>query len=404
MKIAVFTSGRQDWGILEPVAAAIRAHPAMELVLVASGGHFRGQDCPDQLGGLWVDERVDSLQASDSDLAVAQTAGWTTALLAGCLQRHRPDGLLVIGDRTETLAAALAAVCLKIPLIHLHGGEETAGAIDNLCRHAITQLASLHFVAHPAFAERLVRMGEPADRVIVSGAPGLDRIRAAGTGTRAELAAALGRTSLGQPLLVFTHHPTTLGGLAPEEEIGQVLAGLERILEERPAAQAVMTQANTDAGGNAINRSLAAFAAARPGQAFLVPTLGPWYFTLLRHADAMVGNSSSGIVEAATFHLPVVDIGERQAGRLRGANVLHAPLEPAAIHAALDRALDPAFRQSLAGLANPYGDGHAVARILDALERRIPEFTPAYLRKSGVPSGDAPLPASPPAPSKGRPR
>jgi UDP-hydrolysing UDP-N-acetyl-D-glucosamine 2-epimerase len=381
MRVLVFTSGRQDWNILEPVARCIQDEPSLSLVLVAGGAHFRDGAGPSSLGGLPVDEWVDAMQASDSDLAVAQSAGWTTALLAGCLHRCNPQAMLVVGDRTETLAAATAAVCLKIPLIHLHGGEETLGAIDNSCRHAISKLASLHFVAHASFAERLLRMGEPRERVFVVGAPGLDQVFLRPPGSREDLALRLGVESLGKPLIVFTHHPTTLGSMDPAAEIAVVLSALECVLNDMPGARVVMTQANADGGGNAINRAIASFAAAHPKGVSMVRSLGDGYFTLLKHADLMVGNSSSGIVEAATFSLPVVDIGERQAGRLRGANVLHADLDREGIRRALLDGLSPAFRKGLAGLVNPYGDGRAAQRIVRVLVQNPAVLSPGILQK-----------------------
>jgi UDP-hydrolysing UDP-N-acetyl-D-glucosamine 2-epimerase len=378
MRVAVFTSGRHDANVLEPVVEAMNASPTLEPVVIAAGIHFRGGTAPDHLWGAPIVEGLDTLQASDRAVAVAQTAGWTTALMAGALERTRAEALLLVGDRTETLAAAVAAVCLRVPVIHLHGGEETEGAIDNLCRHAISKLASLHFVAHPAYASRLVRMGEQPDCVIVSGAPALDLVARSSPLDDAALARAIGREGLGSPLAVFTYHPTTLGEATPRAEIAVVLEALQDWLAECPDALVVTTRPNQDEGGNAIWEALGEFAGRHPGQVALVEALRDAYYPMLRRADLMVGNSSSGLLEAPSFALPAVNIGDRQRGRLRGANVIDAPLARGAILEALRRAADPRCRTELAALANPFGDGRAAPRIAEAIAAFA--STPAHRR------------------------
>lgn len=381
MRVAVFSSGRQDVGILAPIAEALDAHPAFEVEVILGGMHGRQLPVATRLGRLPVREAVDTLPEGDSALAVAQGAGRTTILLADALDRSRADAVLLAGDRTETLGAGLAAACLQLPILHLHGGEETEGAIDNACRHALSKLAQVHFVAHPSFAARLRAMGEDPARIFVTGAPALDRLRTFQPLPAAELAARLGMASLGSPLLALTHHPTTLGGRASGEEAEILLEGLHRFLAEHPAARVVATRPNADEGGQHMHAALRAFAGGHPALT-LVDALGEAYFSLLHHADAMLGNSSSGLVEAPSFHLPVVNVGERQAGRLRGANVLDVPLDPSAVADGLARALDPAFRARLASEPNPYGDGRAAERTLDALLPLAPMLRRGAVRKA----------------------
>lgn len=381
MRVVVFSSGRQDTGILAPIAEALEAHPAFEVEVVVGGMHLRHRPVPTLLGRLPIREVVDTLPDGDSALSIAQGAGRTAILLSKALDRIGADALLLAGDRTETLGAGLAAACLQLPILHLHGGEETEGAIDNACRHALSKLAQVHFVAHASFAARLRAMGEDPARVFVIGAPALDRLRTFQPLPAVDLANRLGLTDLGRPLLALTHHPTTLGGRSADEEAWTLLEGLHRFLGAHPGTQVVATRPNADEGGQRMHEALRAFAADHPALT-LVETLGEAYFSLLHYADAMLGNSSSGLVEAPSFHLPVVNVGERQAGRLRGANVLDVPLEPSAVAAGLTRALDPAFRARLSGEPNPYGDGRAAERALDALLPLAPLLRRGAVRKA----------------------
>jgi len=289
---------------------------------------------------------------------------------------------MVLGDRFEMLCPALAALPLRLPVAHIHGGETTHGAIDESLRHCITKLAHLHFASHPTHAARLVRMGEPPDRVIVSGAPALDALNDFEPFDRAMLADRLD-LPLDDPYAVITFHPTTLDATAPEQQVDalfQALAESDLTL--------VFSRPNADPGARAISTAIFAFAAAHE-RAVVLPELGQrGYFSLMHHAAVMVGNSSSGIIEAASFKLPVVNIGQRQAGRTRAANVIDVPCERDAIIAAIERATSEAFADSLGELTNPYGDGRAAGRIVEAI--RSIKLTPNWVMK---PFYDGPVPA-----------
>jgi UDP-hydrolysing UDP-N-acetyl-D-glucosamine 2-epimerase len=367
VRIAVFTSGRQDWGILAPVVRELVASPSLTVQVIAGGMHCRDGRRPERLDDQPIALLLPLLPLRDDDHEVARIAGETTTAIANALVQLKAEALLVVGDRTETLAAGLAATCLRLPIIHLHGGEETAGAIDNTCRHALTKLSHLHAVAHPAFRDRLVTMGERHDRVVVSGAPAIDSMLATPPVATQALAEHLGVVHLGSPLLILTHHPTTLGGLPPQEEIAAVLAGVERAIVGLDDARVVMTRANADAGGAAINGVLTQ-AAARDPRFTLAGDLGsPRYWSLLAQAQVMIGNSSSGILEAPSFALPVVNIGDRQRGRLRVHQVVDVPPEPRAIATAIVGVLQ---QKRPPGPPKPsaYGDGRAAQRIRAAIE------------------------------------
>lgn len=379
MIVAVVTTGRQDWGILRPVCRAIAATPGLALRLLAGGMHHRG-GLGRELDGFSVDHVLPRLGDGHDDRIVAAAAAATLdAVAAGSAGA---DAVLVAGDRTETLAAGVAATCLRLPLVHLHGGETTLGAIDEACRHALSRLAVLHGVAHPAFAKFLIERGEPTGRIVVTGAPALDGLLSETLPTASELSDHIGRPLGGGPLILLTHHPATLGG----DPIAEIQAVLDGTASAIPSGVVVlMTAANADSGGDAINRIMAERAAADP-RFVVVRDLGSrrWW-GLMALAACLVGNSSSGILEAPCFALPVVNVGARQQGRLRivkDPQHHDVPADPQAIAAAIRRvppATLPRQRQTTA-----YGDGHAAARIADALVR-LARLTPAQRLDRRIP-------------------
>jgi UDP-hydrolysing UDP-N-acetyl-D-glucosamine 2-epimerase len=284
---------------------------------------------------------------------------------AAAFARDRPDLVLFVGDRLELLGVAGAALPFRIPLAHVSGGDVSGGAIDDLVRNALSKLAHLHFVAMPEHAERLVAMGEERWRITVSGDPALDDV-AGPWPEREALERELG-ARLEPPVVVVGFHPATLGSQTPGEETDALLAALEDV-----AGTLVFTYPGADTGADEVIARIEAFTARRPGT-ILRRNLGQQrYYTLLAHADLLVGNTSSGIWEAPSFRLPVVNVGDRQRGRRRAANVVDTPAEAEAIAAAVARALDPAFRRSLEGLVNPYGDGRATERILAVMREAEP--------------------------------
>ncbi len=363
--IGVVTVARSDYGILRPVIERIARDPELDLMLIAAGMHLApayGHTIDEIEGdGYRVDATVEMLLASDSPEGVAATTGLGTIGFAREYARRRPDLLLVLGDRFEVHAAVTAALPFTIPVAHVHGGESTEGLIDEPIRHAITKMSHLHFASTERYARRIVQLGEEPWRVTVSGAPGLDAIAALDPLAQAELADLVGSPAEGGFVLV-TYHPVTLEYEKTAEQVAALVTALERV--DRPV---VITHPNADTARGDVLRALEAFAAAREN-AVIVPSAGSRaYLSLMAHADAMVGNSSSGIIEAASFKLPVVNIGIRQRGRVRADNVIDSDDGAESISAAIDQALSADFRSSLNGLQNPYGDGAAAARIVDRL-------------------------------------
>ena len=362
--IGVVTVARSDYGIYRPVLGALEAREDLRLWLYVGGMHLSerfGSTVEEvERDSFEIVERVDFLLPGDDPPSIAASIGRGVVEFASAFDRSRPDLLVVLGDRFDMLAAGIAALPLAIPLAHVHGGESTEGAIDEAIRHSLTKLSHLHFAATEESARRIVQLGEEPWRVVVSGAPALDVARGFEP-LPGEALAELG-LRLDGPTLIVTYHPVTLQHARATEEVDAVLAAVDE-----SGLAAVLTYPNADTGHGAVIEAIERFAASADRYT-LVRNLGTdAYFTLLGRAAAMVGNSSSGIIEAASFGLPVVDVGIRQQGRIRGRNVVHADSDRGSIGAALRRALSPEFRESLAGLENPYGDGSASERIVERL-------------------------------------
>jgi UDP-N-acetylglucosamine 2-epimerase (non-hydrolysing) len=274
----------------------------------------------------------------------------------------RPEVFVVLGDRWELLYAVPPVVLAGVPVVHLHGGEVTEGAVDDRVRHAITKLADLHCVSTTEAAARVRQLGEPADRVVITGAPALDRLADVSPATDEQLATLLG-AALVRPFALVTYHPATAGGPDPATGARNVLAAVA----ER-AGSALVTHPGLDAGREAVLAEITHAVQAHPAFAE-VAALGANYLPVLAAADVVVGNSSSGIFEAASFGVPVVDVGDRQRGRARAGNVVHAAEDREAIAAAIGRCLDPQFRAAAREVRNGYGDGQAAPRIVEVIRR-----------------------------------
>ena len=323
--------------------------------------------------GFPVAARVEMPLTSDTGEVIATAMGTAAAKMAPVLAHLKPDLLLVLGDRTEVLATAVAALPQLIPMAHIHGGESSEGAIDEGIRHAVTKLSHLHFAATNFYARRLIQMGEEEWRVHVSGAPGLEHIRRGNQPCKEDIEQELG-LDLSQPSLLLTYHPVTLSKDRGVSDVVEVLAAVEA-----SGLPVVITYPNADMGGREIIRLVEAFQA-RYSRAQVRVNLGSrLYLGLLRHVAALVGNSSSGIIEAASFGQPVVNVGDRQRGRLRSANVIDVAAKRDAIVAGIEQAMDPGFKKNAAECANPYDHGKASDTILSVLKEV--ELGPRLIQK-----------------------
>ncbi len=363
-KIAVVTTSRADYGHLYWTLKELQNRSEIDLKLVALGAHFSpafGQTFTEiEADGFTIDESVECLIGSDSDVGMAKTIGVATLGLADVFGKMRPDVLLLIADRYEMLAPASVALALRIPIAHIEGGDVSEGAIDDAVRNALTKMSHLHFTTNENSRLRILAMGEEPGRVHLVGSPSLDNLRRRELFSQAELEADL-NLKFDQPTIVVAYHPVTLAR-DTIAEAEQVFAALEAL-----APQIVFCYTNADAGSHRLIERAKIFCQNRPNAHLFVNLNHLKYWSLLKYSNLLLGNSSSGIMETASLSLPTVNVGMRQQGRMRPANVLDAAPETAAITAAVEKGLSADFRESLKGMTNPYGDGHASERIAEVL-------------------------------------
>jgi UDP-N-acetylglucosamine 2-epimerase (non-hydrolysing)/GDP/UDP-N,N'-diacetylbacillosamine 2-epimerase (hydrolysing) len=363
-RIGVVTTSRADYSHLYWPLRELADRPEVELGVFALGPHLSpqfGNTIQEiERDGFPIQARIECLLNSDTDTGMAKTIGVAILGLADALTAWRPDLLLLIADRYEMLAPAATALALRIPIAHIEGGEVSQGAIDDAVRNALTKLAHIHFTSTETARLRVIAMGEEPWRVHRAGAPSLDHLRRSTLLDRATLESKIG-LSLIPPAIVAAWHPVTIlrDTNAEADAFFSALA--------QASGQIVFVYPNADAGSLALIDRARSLASTRARTHVFVNLDAVTYWSLLRHVDALVGNSSSGIMEAASFALPVVNVGIRQQGRERARNVIDAPAEASAIRGALDRALSPAFRKGLAGMTNPYGEGTAAQKIASVL-------------------------------------
>lgn len=366
-RIAVVTGTRAEYGLLYWILHDLRERSDVDLRLIVTGMHLSPEfgHTVDQIeaDGFEVHERVEMLLSADTPTAIAKSMGLGTIGMADALARQQPDILVVLGDRFEILAAAQAALVARIPIAHLHGGEVTEGAFDDSIRHAITKMSHLHFVATEEYRRRVIQLGEAPERVFKVGAPGLEHLLRTALPSKAELEEALG-IALDPPVFLVTYHPVTLADEDPAVAMGHLLDALDSF----PDARVVLTYANADTYGRRLIAMVEEFAAKRPGRAVAVSSLGQRrYLGVMALASAVIGNSSSGIVEAPAMGVPTVNLGIRQAGRTRASSVIDCAEETDAIADAIESALG-GERAEVAGIVpNPYGNGEVAASVIDVL-------------------------------------
>ncbi|CAN5373155.1 UDP-N-acetylglucosamine 2-epimerase [soil metagenome] len=369
IRIGVFTATRAEYGLLRPVLVRLSASDRLEPLLIVSGTHLSerhgGTIAEIESDGQPIAARIPVPLAGDDPVSVAADMA---AVLAGAAVTYADlslDAVMVLGDRTEVLAAAAAAVPFGLPILHLEGGHRTAGAVDDAIRHAVTKLAALHFTATEAYRRRILQLGEASDRVFMVGSTGVDNLIAHGRSTRGEVAAMLG-VDLEPGFLLVTFHPETLGARSAGDQIASFLGGLAAVTDRK----LVFTLPNADVGSGAIREALADFATSRPAQVHVFESLGARrYVAALTACDAVVGNSSSGVIEAPAVGVASVNVGGRQDGRIKPLSVIDCANTPDAVAAALGRALDSAFAAAARDQAPQFGDGHAAERIVAVLEK-----------------------------------
>lgn len=368
-RICIVTGTRAEYGLLRWLMEEVRGDPELELRILATGMHLSpefGLTYREiEEDGFEISERVEMLLSSDSPVGIAKSIGIGTIGFADAFQRLEPDIVVVLGDRFEVLAAAQAAMVARIPLAHLYGGETTEGVIDEPIRHAVTKMSHFHFVTTDAYRRRIIQLGEDPGRVFNYGAPGLDALERIELMTPEELEEELG-FELGSPTFVVTYHPVTLDRADPAERFEEVLEALDQF----PEARVVFTKTNADTHGRSINRMIERYSEQHPDRCAVFVSLGQRrYLSLLREADVVIGNSSSGLLEAPLLETPTVNIGPRQQGRVRAASVLDCAEDREEIVDAVRETQSQKFRAKASRADFPYGESGASRRIKEKLKQ-----------------------------------
>lgn len=360
-RIAIVTATRAEYGLLKPLIKRVLNEKAVELDLIVTGGHLskkQGMTVREiEEDGIPIAHRIDILENDNSPYGISLTMSNAMRGFAGCFREDRPDLLVILGDRTEMLGVASAAMNERIPIAHIHGGEITQGAVDDSVRHALTKLSYLHFTSTEAYRKRVIRLGEEPDRVYNFGALGVENILSTSFISEKEIRRDIGVQDC-VPYAVVTFHPATL-----ENDTEDSIEELLEAMNQKSDVYYCITGANADAGGDRINAALKKYAHENVDRAFFTESLGMVrYLSALKHASFVLGNSSSGILEAPVFGVPTVNIGDRQKGRLKADSVIDCEPGCRSIYEAIDWALKMKCKPS-----NLYGDGHTSEKIMNVI-------------------------------------
>lgn len=368
-KICVVTGTRAEYGLLYWLMKEIQTDSDLQLQLIVTGMHLSPEFGLTyktiEEDGFFIDEKVEMLLSSDTPVGIAKSIGLGVIGIADALDRLKPDIMVALGDRYEILAAAQAALVAKIPVAHIHGGETTEGAIDESIRHAITKMSHLHFVAAEPYRTRIIQLGEHPDTVYNVGALGIENIKRLQLLDKIQLEQSI-NFELGTTCFLVTYHPATLGAASPQTAMQALLDALDLF----PDAKIVFTKPNSDTDGRILGQMIDEYALHNKGRVAVFTSMGQVrYLSALQLVDAVIGNSSSGIIEAPACNTPTVNIGDRQSGRLKASSIIDCLETTASIVAAIKKALSLQFRDETKRGVSPYGYGESASHIKDRLKQ-----------------------------------
>lgn len=369
-KIAVVTGTRADFGLLSPLIAEIQNDKKMQLQLIVTAMHlspefgFTVQEIENK--GFFIDKKVECLLSSDTAVGITKSLGLAMIGFAEALHEFSPDLLIILGDRTEMLAAATAAMIANIPIAHIHGGETTEGAYDESIRHAITKMSYFHFASTETYRQRIIQLGEHPERVFNVGAIGLDSMKNLMVLSKDEFEQSI-NFKLGKNNVLITFHPVTLENQSAQEQFEAILNVLNSLKE----THFIFTHANSDKDGRVINQMIEQFVDQNQDRAVAFKSMGHLrYLSALKYMDVVLGNSSSGIIEVPYFNIPTINVGDRQKGRILSESVIQAEPTIEAISFAYEKAVDISFKTHIKNQEQLYGSGNAVEKILDVLRNQ----------------------------------
>lgn len=366
-KIVILTATRAEYGLLKPLMEGLLADDYYDVRIAVTGMHLSpefGMTVREiESDGMPIDKKIEIILSSDTPIALSKAMGLAMISFSEYFEESQPDAVVVLGDRYETLAVCCAAMNARIPIFHLYGGEATEGLIDEAIRHSITKMSYLHFTSTDAYRKRVIQMGEDPSRVFNVGAMGVENALRVPVMTVDELEQSLG-FRLGKNYVVGTFHPVTLENSTAESQTKELLAAID----QHPYLTYLFTKANADTDGRVINRLLEEHSH-KHDNLHLVDSLGmKRYLSAIRNAQFVIGNSSSGLVEVPSFHVPTINIGDRQKGRIAGETVIACNPDRESISISIDKALDWLFRENIKNVRNPYGDGHTSEKIMAVMK------------------------------------
>lgn len=367
-KICVVTGSRAEYGLLSGLMRAIQQDEELQLQIIATNMHLSpefGLTYKEiEQDGFKIDKKVQMLLSSDTSNATTKSVGLATIGFADAYEDLKPDLLVVLGDRFEILAAVTAALFFKIPVAHLHGGEITEGAYDDCIRHAITKMSHLHFTSTEAYRQRVIQLGEQPNRVFYVGAIGVENIKHIPLSSKKDLEESL-NFSLGKKSLLVTYHPVTLENHTAASQCQNLLDALD----EFPEYKVIFTLPNSDTDGRILIQMIHEYVSRHSERCMSIPSLGlKRYLSALRYVDAVVGNSSSGIIEVPSFKIPTLNIGNRQNGRIAANSVVHCGTEKQEIIKGLEKVLSNEQRDTAKRVSNPYEKENTIKKILNTIK------------------------------------
>ncbi|WP_182199780.1 UDP-N-acetylglucosamine 2-epimerase [Paraliobacillus salinarum] len=366
-KISILTATRAEYGLLKPVINKLNSIPEFDVRLVVTGAHLSpefGLTYNEiEQDGIVIDNKIEMLLSSDTPVAISKSMGLAIISFADYYEKLKPDMLIVLGDRYETLAVCIAAMNQRIPIAHLHGGEITEGAVDESIRHAITKISNLHFTSTEEYKSRVIQLGEHPDRVFCVGATGVENIFKEQLLTKEELEVSI-NYKLERPFAMVTYHPVTLEENSAEEQFKVIL----EVLSKYPKMDFIFTKANADTNGRVINKLIDEYVEVN-NNAIAFTSLGMTrYLSAMKYCTLVIGNSSSGLLEAPSFGIPTINIGDRQKGRIHANSVINCRPDYEDINTAIELALSGNFRIQAKKTINPYGDGNTSEKIVDIVK------------------------------------
>lgn len=366
-KICVVTGTRAEYGLLYWLMKEIQEDSDLELQLVVTGMHLSpefGLTYHEIEKEFTISRKIEMLLSSDTPAGITKSIGLAQISFADCFAELRPDILVLLGDRYEIFSAASAALIARIPIAHLHGGESTEGAFDEALRHSITKMAHLHFTAAEPYRHRVIQMGEDPDRVFNVGGMGIENIKRLKLLSKPELEQAINFEFAPKNLLV-TFHPATLEKATAQEQFRSLLDAIDTLEQ----TSIIFTKANSDTDGRIVNRMIDDYVANNPHKTVAFASMGQLrYLSTLQYVDAVVGNSSSGLLEAPSFKVGTINVGDRQKGRIKAASVIDCSAETDDLLLAFETLYSEPFQKTLESVINPYGEGNASEYILSVLK------------------------------------